>query len=115
MPCNIAHLWGNHTQNWNFAIIINLFSQQAQQAILKVPKVMSQEEYILRWTLNPKGICSTNEAYRFLNTRMQAQLPPQLSLILAIYFPRVQMVLVCWCTNCGLKEESDLGAQKLSH
>lgn len=76
MPSNVADQWDNSTPNWNSSIIATLLSQQAQQAILQVPKVTSQEDF-LRWTPNPKGICTAKEAYKFLHNQNQVHLPIQ--------------------------------------
>lgn len=77
LPQIVAHFWHPNMRQWNMELIIEVFSQQAADAIAHIKIVPSEEPDIIRWTSAAKGICTSKDAFTFLNSQMQIQLPQQ--------------------------------------
>jgi hypothetical protein len=77
LPATVSQLWHTDSQTWNADYIVNIFDNQAMQAITTVPMVPSAENDILRWTPSMDGKCSTKNIYRHLSRQELIQLPLQ--------------------------------------
>lgn len=77
LPQTIQDLKSNNTQSWNYDLISQIFSNEATQVICSTQIVPSDQVDIIRWKQSKKGICTSKEAFRYLNSSLQEDIPQQ--------------------------------------
>jgi hypothetical protein len=77
LPLTVNQLWNHLTQTWNIDLINQFFSPHAAHIISNIDVIPSHEKDILIWVPAPNGLCSAKNAFSFLNTASQVQLPAQ--------------------------------------
>lgn len=75
LPNNISDLWSPDTQNWNSEFISQIFDHHATAEICSTPIVPTDSNDVITWKPSAKGVCTSKEACRLLNSQLQVQCP----------------------------------------
>jgi hypothetical protein len=76
LPLTINQLWNHLSQTWNVDHISQIFSPQVVQSIAQIDVVPSNTDALV-WKPTTNGICTTKNAFSFLNAESRVQLPVQ--------------------------------------